>query len=273
MTLARGGRQSGFTIVELMVALAVGLIVIAGVGQVFVANKQAFRYIDGVSALQEQANYALDFVASQAGAAGLFPNPYNFGLNDVAKKSMEQSAYGATPPVDGVEGGADSDKLIINTIPTKLPLVDCTGSATAADFNAPAGPGIRNTLEIKTGASGQPALFCNDVEIVEGIENMQVLYGRATTDAAGQTVVQYFARDQITDNDELADVVNVRIALLVSTPQEARSGENPDNSFDLLGTTVDATADRRLRKVFTTTIQLRNRCHAVSRTSGATLCA
>lgn len=273
MNTLRAHRQRGFTIVELMVAVAVGLIIIAGVGQVFVSNKHAYRYIAGVSTLQEQANYALDFIGSQTAAAGYIRNSFNFGTFANDKIAMETQAYGGSLALDGTEGGTGSDSIIINTYRSGNQLLDCTGSATPADFVGPAGSGIQNTIEINKGASGRPALFCNGVEIVEGIENMQVLYGRSTINAAGQRVIQYFSRDQLTTPQELGEVINVRVALLVSTPQETRAGKNPDNTYELLGTTVTAPADRRMRQVFTTTIRLRNRCQALPLTTGATICA
>jgi hypothetical protein len=100
---------------------------------------------------------------------------------------------------------------------------------------------------------------------------MQLLYGRSTVNNTGQRVIQYFSRNQITTREEMAEVINVRVALLVSTVQEARPGDNTETSFDLLGTTVSASPpDRRLRKVFTTTVQLRNRCQALPITIGST---
>ncbi len=264
--------QAGFTIAELMVALAVGLVIIAGVGQVFISNKNAYRYIDGVSTLQEQANYALDFVSQQANAAGFVPDAYKIGTNLDTKVQIESLAYGKILPIDGTEGGTDSDTLIINTIPSAPVLLDCTNAPVAAAFTALAGrPGVTNTLDIQTGESGQPALFCNGIEIVEGVENMQVLYGRSTVNGTGQRVIQYFRRDELGDNDML-EVVNLRIALLVSTVQERRPGENPDNTYDLLGTSVAAPTDRRMRQVVSTTIRLRNRCQTLPPTSGATIC-
>ncbi len=265
-------REHGFTIVELMVSVAVGLIIIAGVGQVFISNKHAYRYIEGVSTLQEQANYALDFIASQAGTAGYIPRSFRFGVNVNDKSAMENEAYGATLSLDGTEGGSDSDTLIVNTYPSGNQLIDCTGSVKGADFNGPAGSGIQNRLEIKDGASGQPSLFCNDVEIVEGIDNMQILYGRNTVDNTGQRVIQYYSRDALATSAEMGEIVNIRVALLVSTPQETRPGENPDNTYDLLGTTITAPSDRRMRQVFSTTIRLRNRCQALPPSSGAIIC-
>ncbi len=55
--------QLGVTLVELLVAMTISLIVLAGVGQLFVSNKQTYRSIDGVSRLQENARFAMFFLS------------------------------------------------------------------------------------------------------------------------------------------------------------------------------------------------------------------
>lgn len=51
--------QRGFSLAELMVAIAVSLILLAGVIQIFVSNKQAYRIQEGFSVLNENSRYAL----------------------------------------------------------------------------------------------------------------------------------------------------------------------------------------------------------------------
>ncbi len=122
------------------------------------------------------------------------------------------------------------------------------------------------------GASGEPALFRADFsdgldaivyeELVEGIENMQLLYGE-DTDTSDENIQpdQYVSAHQITDPN---NIVSVRISLLLRTPQEMNR-PSQTGTYRLLGPTnntgVDITtmADRRLRKVFTTTVFLRNK--------------
>ena len=45
--------QRGVTLVELMVALVVGLILLAGLIQLFISNKQAYRIQEGFARLPE----------------------------------------------------------------------------------------------------------------------------------------------------------------------------------------------------------------------------
>ena len=53
---------TGFTIVEMMVALTVGAILMLGIVQLFSSNKQAFRIQEGASVMNENARYALNML-------------------------------------------------------------------------------------------------------------------------------------------------------------------------------------------------------------------
>ncbi len=53
-------KESGITLIEMMVAITVGLILLAGIVQLFVSNKTAFRIQEGANILNENARYALN---------------------------------------------------------------------------------------------------------------------------------------------------------------------------------------------------------------------
>ncbi len=90
-------------------------------------------------------------------------------------------------------------------------------------------------------------------ELVEGVENMQILYGE---DSDGDGIPnQFLTADSITDFQR---VVSLRIALLVRSINEKTIRPAAARNFTLLDTTVTTPDDRHLRKVFDATIQLRN---------------
>ena len=128
---------------------------------------------------------------------------------------------------------------------------------------------------IGQGASGEPSLFVADLsqgygsgniqyqELIEGVENMQVLYGMDDNplDDNFQPARYYTASDP---NLNFDNVVSVRISLLLRTPQETNRPQQATTlrllSVDnAAGVDVTTLADRRLHKVFTTTIYLRNK--------------
>ena len=89
-------------------------------------------------------------------------------------------------------------------------------------------------------------------ELVEGVESMQILYGVDTSNNGA--VNTYVKADAVTNWD---NIISVKIALLMRTIEEY--GETTDNNtYDLLGETAGPFNDRRRRRIFSTTIQVRN---------------
>lgn len=63
--------QRGFSLVELMIALVLGLLVIGGVTTVFLSNKQSYRSNEGLSEIQENSRIAFELMARDLRQAGL----------------------------------------------------------------------------------------------------------------------------------------------------------------------------------------------------------
>lgn len=63
--------MSGFTLIELMVAMVLGLIVIAGVTSVFLAGQQSFRTNDALANVQDSSRVAFELMARDIREAGL----------------------------------------------------------------------------------------------------------------------------------------------------------------------------------------------------------
>ena len=63
-------RQRGVSLVELMVAMLLGLLLTAGVLQVFSGNSQAYRFNEALSRIQENGRFALDELTREIRMAG-----------------------------------------------------------------------------------------------------------------------------------------------------------------------------------------------------------
>lgn len=63
--------QMGFTLVELMVALVLGLVVIGGVISVFLSNQQSYRTNQALGEIQDNSRTAFEFLARDIRSAGL----------------------------------------------------------------------------------------------------------------------------------------------------------------------------------------------------------
>ena len=65
-------RSAGFSLIEMLLALGLGLIVTAGVVQLFVGNNQTYSLLTGQSRLQESARYTMEFITQSARSSGYF---------------------------------------------------------------------------------------------------------------------------------------------------------------------------------------------------------
>lgn len=79
-------RQQGLTLVELMVALVLGMLVMAGVIQLFIANKETYRVQDGLARVQEAGRFAVYMLSTDiAGGANLgCTGPHHTDFRSVA---------------------------------------------------------------------------------------------------------------------------------------------------------------------------------------------
>ena len=80
-TATRTRRQGGFSLVELMLALTLGLVIIGGVISIFLTNQQAFRTTEGLSRLQENARISFELMARELRQAGGNPCGTKFVAN------------------------------------------------------------------------------------------------------------------------------------------------------------------------------------------------
>lgn len=64
--------QSGFGLVEVMVAMVLGLLVVLGITQIFVSSKQTYETQDASARLQEDARYVLSRITQELRMAGMF---------------------------------------------------------------------------------------------------------------------------------------------------------------------------------------------------------
>jgi type IV pilus assembly protein PilW len=92
VSISNGFRQQGLTLVELMVALVMGLVLLAGVAAIFVANKETYRLQEALARSQENGRFALSTIARDLQSSG-----YK-GCRSTPPSLTEWSA----PPIDVV---------------------------------------------------------------------------------------------------------------------------------------------------------------------------
>lgn len=135
-------RIQGVTLVELLVALVLGLLLTAGMIQVFVGNRVTYAFNDSLSRIQENARFSLDHIAYNTRMAGyrgclsdvaVFNNltgPDNFrddiangiqGYNANGTSAGQTFAAGAMNPAPSANAGDWTPALPAELVPLVIP--------------------------------------------------------------------------------------------------------------------------------------------------------
>lgn len=237
-------QQKGFTLVEMMIAIVIGLLLIAGTLSVFLSTKQGYRMTSGLSLMQSTGRATLDLLTREVMISG-------FPQEDVI------DTFDSDLTSDG--GGSASDTFTVHyrTDPTGL---DCLGSVTPlyADGNHYA----KNQYFIQGGnlmcqprAEDDSAIGGAGI-VVRGIENLQILYGEDNNPDGDPTATRYVIAGNVSD---WANVVSARIGIVVNS-QDNIATTDDTSTFALIGQSAAAAgADRMRRRAYSTTAVIRNR--------------
>jgi type IV pilus assembly protein PilW len=288
--------QEGLTLIELMIAMALGMGVVLAAVALMQAARITYLSVTDSAQVQENGRYALDLIARSVRQANYVPQdnpvflrsdlmalePGVYGIDNtrVGEHSTSLASLSSNPDAQG------SDLLLIRFFgsgPKNQPdndMLNCAGftvpgpndTATLSGLEQERGQSIFYVAPDRT---GEPELRCkyltrdggwSAAAIVRGIESFQVLYGLRNSDGA----IDYLSASRI--GTRWRDVAAVRIALLARGERNVRDGGAPTQHHLFgttyrddgdIGTTVDeaklAPAVRqRLRKLFQTTVWLRN---------------
>jgi type IV pilus assembly protein PilW len=328
--------QRGFSLIEIMVAMSIGLVISALVVTIFSASSSTYRAADTVGALQETGRVALDSIDRDVQMAGFrgcnsnnveasgplinvitAPTAYS---NDLATpiQGYEYTGPGWTPALPATltaaapAPAAGSDVLVVRVpvgIPATLsapmvsptsdiPLFSTAGFAVndrvfIADCNETAafrisgfvGTNVRHTVGVNSNGSlgrdfAEDALVMRfethayyvapssrnpatetslwmmngaaaPAEVVEDVQGLQIQYGE---DTDADYVANVFRKaNSVVDFTQVV-ALQVNLLLRGSRSNEAQAVTN----YVFNGQTV-VPADKYTRRVYTATIQLRNR--------------
>ena len=130
-----GKHQFGMSLIEVMVALVISLFLLAGIVQVFMANRASYTFSESISRIQENGRFALDTVAQDLRMVGFFGcavfdpadtsnlvnnlNPAGAGYDAALHDFINQGLLGGTEN-DGLNGsdsitlrGAKPDQVTV----------------------------------------------------------------------------------------------------------------------------------------------------------------
>ncbi|MGM9428374.1 PilW family protein [Hydrogenophaga sp. MI9] len=294
--------QRGLSLVELMVALTIGLFLMGAVGIIYVNTATTSRGSTLESQMNEDATLALELLQQQVRLAG-FSNVNNSGARLFAGRAVLGCDGGFTNNA----GSTAFEALACNTTTTGSDAIAVRYEATLLNSQSVTSSGVQlpancvnegiatwnalaegassatplaladNRYYVANDADGTPSLFCQGrtgagfgtaTALIPNIENMQVQYAVTALPTAGNPIPHHVAGYVSASNTALGAtagnwprVAALRVCLLARSATAVPTGDNSVNDvgryLDCDGVEQTAT-DRRLRRAYITTIQLRN---------------
>lgn len=107
--------QGGLSLVELLVALVLGLVLVGGVLSIYLASQQGLRTHQSLARLQESARLALDLLAREIRTAGVSPcgSPLSANLLVTTATSTNPTPWWADTHAGFLRGGEASDQGVL----------------------------------------------------------------------------------------------------------------------------------------------------------------
>lgn len=266
----RRSRNQGFTLIELMISLGLGLLVAAAATQLFVTNLQGFNLQRGISDVQDNGRFALDFINRDVRQAGIRPvGALTAQFPEIAMSTTDMpGATAALVTGNGVTtvGLGSSDQLVMQRL-TLTDTVDCEGNLVPANNYVVS----RYFLRADAASGSQSALACDGgyhdgstlnnvgdagIVLLGSVQNMQLQFGIGTA----KVPTQYLRPDQyVALAAPRPTILAVRLGALVASMDATGKQIGVAPTLNVLDATVNSIpGDGRIRRVFVTSIALRN---------------
>lgn len=281
-------RARGFTMIELMVALVLGLVISAAAIQLFLTNQISMNFQRGMNDVLANGRFVIDQMVSDVRLAGLGPgvassstasaiNPIIFATTDLpglASGSQVSADNRGTPSLTANDGAgilAASDQIVVQHL-AMTATVDCEGNSVSAGTYVIS----RYFVRADTANNNVPALACDaatsngsavsgygdgGVVLVDGVDSFQVLYGIDDGPNNSAQVTQYVTATAYNALSPKPVILAVRIGLYLQSGERAGDVKPPTAAVQVLDQSIAAANvpdDARLRRLFISTVGLRN---------------
>ncbi|MCP3670507.1 MAG: hypothetical protein GY814_08750 [Gammaproteobacteria bacterium] len=239
----------GYTILSLMIAMAIGIFITGVAGKVYIDSKMAFLMRSAVAAANENGRFAIEDLRRSLVMAG---RGVGAGDDDLTAYTATTDNGLRTFPMVGAAGIVDSDAISGSSVlAVRYATGPSCGGVIAASSTVRFLVNADSELECEVNGVSQP--------IVSGIVQMRALYG-VDTDTDG-LANRYLTATEVEAGDFWPNVVSIRVGLIASSGEfELPLSHRPSaaETFDLLGMDVTAPDTSHFFKSVTTTFSLRN---------------
>lgn len=249
-------KQCGASLIEVMVSLLIVSLLMIAMVVIFLSGRASFIGQEQLGRLQENGRYAFNLMTKEIHRAGYRPEVWElprlgfaFTLNSVngtgigsdvieLQYEFDKDCFGAfntaTVPITQPDG------TVVNVPRFDQRLVSFSVVNNELLYSCSYGP-VNGALAVQINSA-----------VADGVENLQIQYGE---DLTNDLSVNSWVNAGGWNN--LFDVVAVRIAMAVRTPEQIRLDADTQ-TLDLYGLTTAAAGDRRIRRVYSGQVSVRN---------------
>jgi type IV pilus assembly protein PilW len=245
------GPQRGFTLVEIMVALLLGLFLLGALLTIVQSNRHAFVDQNQLSQLHDSERMAMSLMSDVIQSAGYFPDPTT-NTSGLLVAAVAATAPAPAPAfvVGQAIGGTAGTAPLTGTVTVRYVTAPNDGILNCSGLSNTSGANVMytNTFRVSSTGASKGQLVCTmngtDYSLVSGvvnstttmgITNMKVLYGvKASAAALGNNVDTYLTADLMTAAN-WQSVISVVITLTFTNPLYTGTGSQPA-SFDVTRT-------------------------------------
>ena len=209
--------QQGLTLIEMMVAMTIGLVFLLALSALFLSFKQTSMGQNGIAQMQDDQRMAMTILSQVIQSAGYFPNPASATVSTALSadtSTVSGVSFTAGQIIYGVDSGVSStpDTLYLRYQSAQNDgVVNCQGGTNASSTTATYINQLSasaTTLQLTCGLNGATAVgvvgglnpssaaTCTRIGYV-GISNVKFLYG---FDAAGSGSVTRYASAGVVSN-------------------------------------------------------------------------
>lgn len=187
--------QQGLTLIELMIALVLGLVIVAAVTQLFLSNRQAYRLAEAQSRLQDNARFAVELLSRDVRSAGFS------GCRTIENMNVVTVANAPIPATINntsiISGGNAQGPGSWSPSPSGLlgTLVDGTDYITVQHGDSCGGNLVGNVTSsnanIQVFAPNTCDLQANDVLMIADCEDAHIFRATSVSNGTGQQTVAH----------------------------------------------------------------------------------
>jgi type IV pilus assembly protein PilW len=215
--------QRGFTLLEIMIAMTIGLFLAGALVTVVQTNKRVFLNQNQLEQMQDGQRMAMTLMADVIQSAGYFPDPTS---NSVGSTLVAGGTFANSQTITGQYSAATpGDNISVRYMTASGDgILNCSGLSNTSGANTI----YVNQFAVVPGVpSGQLVCTMNGTPytLVNGVTNLSVLYGvKTNVAAAGNNVDEYLNASQMSAIN-WQNVISVQISLTFLNPLYSAAGQ------------------------------------------------